>query len=435
MRTRKSRDTTDYITNMAEDTDNPILLMERICELMDKKGDAQEAYSLAVKARNKQALPAQFFAYMALSAFYAGFHAEAFRISKELIYYRGITDPRYLVNHAYYQHTMNPPISQSKLLSASHRPNSRVAIIFTGRLRTFDKTYHNILHNLVDPNMATTFLFCECDRTAEQVASDVKTKWGSFGGVITASERPSEFDNLIDYLLKTQPNIQPDKFNASVPPNYIVNSGSILEYYQFSKGYDLMLEYERKHSVRFDIIVRSRLDIVFGNKMNILDFFDPSLQRTRRAFSDPSIYFESLGNSSIAAIGTHEPAPHVADIPVAPPHDIDKAILSNQYIWTLGHNQVWIGRREAVGQLSFLCYSYGRYNSARPSTFNSESQFTLFCQSRNIHHIRLSMGAGSKYCASRSLNEGLLKSPEDDIDTDIIITILRPRGWGGFTEA
>jgi hypothetical protein len=45
------------------------------------------------------------------------------------------------------------------------------------------------------------------------------------------------------------------------------------------------------------------------------------------------------------------------------------------------------------------------------------------------------MGAGSKYCASRSLNEGLLKSPEDDIDTDIIITILRPRGWGGFTEA
>ena len=221
-------------------------------------------------------------------------------------------------------------------------------------------------------------------------------------------------------------------------PCRIIKGGSILEYYQYKKGYELMLEYERKHDISFDVVIRSRLDIIFGNEMGILDFFNirhespgpqaPQISKSHLTWQ----YFRTMGNPAIAAAGDYRQSPHVPTIQVKPPRDIAEAIAGNQYIWALGNCGTTFGRRHAMGQLSFLCHSYGKYASDRPLGCNSESQFALFCVNNNINLIRLPEGKGTAYCSYKNLAQGLLENPEDEIDKDIIYTILRPPGWGGF---
>ena len=440
----RPRDTPAYASIMTTAISSEILAttLEVMRDLLNEKGDPQAAYSLAVKLGRLQNPPADFLRYMALAAFYSGFHEEAFRISKKLIYARGTPLARDKVNHACYRDAINPPGDQSKWLATSPKENSQVAIIFTGLLRTFDRTYLNILNKLITPNNATVFLMCDSERTVGDLSQDAQSKWGHCGGVMVQHGRSSEFKNLIDYLLKTQPQLQPDKFLDFFPAPVLCAGGSILEYYQFSKGHEVMLEYERKHDVRFEVVIRSRLDIIFGNDIGILDFFNlrpdshtiPEFP-AEGLLSDSWTYFRNLGNAAIAECGNHSPpSDHVPAIQIQPPADIEEAISSSRYLWTLGHNQVWIGRREPMDQLSFLCHSYGKYDSRLPVSYNSESQFVLFCYHHNIQHLRLPEGKGTAYCTKKHLAQDLLENPEDDVDKGIIFTILRPRGWGGFTQ-
>ena len=43
----------------------------------------------------------------------------------------------------------------------------RVAILFTGQYRCFDKTYQNIQQNILIPNDAKAFVYCETSASRE----------------------------------------------------------------------------------------------------------------------------------------------------------------------------------------------------------------------------------------------------------------------------
>ena len=280
-----------------------------------------------------------------------------------------------------------------------------VAVILTGQYRCFDKTSKNIKDFLLIPNNTKVFVYCETSRSKQDFKQDLERKWG--GGVIgdcgVYKERLHEFHAIYKNLVATKPAIQPSKFaRVGFGQSYLWNSGSILEYYQYMKAFDLLSEYEKQTGEKFDIIVRSRLDIVYGECLYLSSFFNRIDSGILERIGNAGKYIMNLGNETLARNNNSNPAHygHICDlsgINFDTEREILEHIRSASYIWTLGPNQVWIGRREIMGKLHKLIYSYGDYDIGSKEGFNSETQFTQFCKAHNIKHFMCGAAMDSKY--------------------------------------
>jgi hypothetical protein len=83
---------------------------------------------------------------------------------------------------------------------------SKVAVLFTGAYRTFDKTYQHILDNILKPNSATAFVLCESSLSDEEFNNNLKSKWNNHIGSIKSvvSTRTEEFNNILEYILNSK---------------------------------------------------------------------------------------------------------------------------------------------------------------------------------------------------------------------------------------
>ena len=178
-----------------------------------------------------------------------------------------------------------------------------------------------------------------------------------------------------------------------------------------------MLEYEKKHNIKFDIVVRMRLDIMIGPRLDLLDFFDDKREKSDK------LYIHSLGNDKIAST-----------IKSTVINNSDRKLNRENYVWTFGPNQIWIGKRSVMDQFYSLIYLYGKYNSGKESTFNSETQFDMFCKERNIEHLIIPTANGGKYLCSRSLNNSLLKNAKDPIEDEGIMWTFIRMPWFNFPK-
>lgn len=312
-----------------------------------------------------------------------------------------------------------------------------LAVIFTGQYRCFDKTSKNIKDFLLIPNNAKVFVYCETYRSKQDLKQDLERKWG--GGVIgdcgVYKERPLEFHTIYKNLVATKPAIQPSKFaRVGFGQSYLWNSGSILEYYQYMKAFELLSAYEKTNGVKFDIIVRSRLDIVYGQPLNISSFFNRVDSGILERIGSPEKYILNQGNKTMAKHNRGNPVHYgyVCDLSgmnFDSPREILNHIQGASYIWTLGINQVWIGRRDIMAKLHKLIYSYGDYDIGSKDGFNSETQFTQFCKAHNIKHFIYASNIDNKYGPfwsdqqyNRSLHKYLLS---ENMPRDMIYAILR----------
>ena len=399
------------------------IFFEVVRWLVDKEGNNLKAYSIAVLAPKSRKIPNkcknpniynwEFDAYKALCAHYSGFDEEAFRIQKDLLYYNGeaYCAHNWLIqNYNFYLARIMKENNINTFINPKRKKDSKMVILFIGQYRTFDRTYWNILKNIIEPNNATVFVFCETDKGMKTLTQIMIDKWGeqTIGGCCAVKSRPSEFKHIENYLFKTKKSLHPDKFNASARPTYITSSGSILEYYYYTKCYDLMLLYEKKHNIKFDIIMRNRLDIITGSELHIQSFFEKINEVERENIGNDDIYMSHLGNGKMKGVMN---TLNRKQIP-----NLLKELNSEKYVWTYGPNQIWIGKRSVMSQFYSLIYLYGKYDSGKESTFNSETQFDMFCKERNIHHFIINSENGSKYLCSRSLNQLLLKDPKDKIE-------------------
>ena len=280
-----------------------------------------------------------------------------------------------------------------------------VAVILTGQYRCFDNTFKNIKDFLLLPNNAKVFVYCETSLTREEFRKNLEIKWGEevIGDCVVYKDRPLEFHQIYKNLIATKPAIQPCKFaQVGFGQSYLWNSGSILEYYQYRKAFDLLSEYEKRTGKKFDIIVRSRLDIVYGERLYLSSFFNRIDSGILERIGDGGKYIMNLGNETLAKNNNSNPAHYgyVCDLS-GEKFDSAREILDHiqeaSYIWTLGPNQVWIGRREIMAKLYKLLYSYGDYDIGFRDGFNSETQFTQFCKAHNIKHFMRWGAADAKY--------------------------------------
>ena len=312
-----------------------------------------------------------------------------------------------------------------------------VAVILTGQYRCFDKIYTNIEKKLLVPNNAKVFVFCETSLTKDEMRKNLERKWGDkvIGGCDVYKERPKEFHNIYKTLIATKPAIQSSKFaRVGFGQSYLWGSGSILEYYQYMKAFDLLSEYEKQTGEKFDIIVRSRLDIVYGECLYLSSFFNCIDSVILERIGDAAKYIINLGNETLAS-NNNSNAPHyghmcdLSGIKFDTEREILDHIRTSSYIWTLGTNQVWIGRRETMRKLHKLVYSYGDYDIGSKEGFNSETQFTQFCKAHNIKHFMRWAALDSKYSPfwrdqqyNRSLRQHISSGK---MPKDFIMAIMR----------
>jgi hypothetical protein len=254
---------------------------------------------------------------------------------------------------------------------------SNNAILITGQFRTLDKIVDSLRRSIIAPNHAVVFVCCETDVDEASVRDVLLSNTSSsmrLGGLLTAPTfRTDEFLAILTMIRSSnRPGLSEQVFERARQADglywhygYVESSGSILQYYQFWKIWNVLLDYERTHGCKFDNIVRARTDIFINHPINVADVFemggflhDSYLRHALQ--EEPSVYMD----------------PFTTDI-----------ASKNDTIVTLGQEQIWIGSRSVFDRLSQLVFHYGLYDSGASFAFNSESQFHCFCRHHGIYHI------------------------------------------------
>jgi len=246
------------------------------------------------------------------------------------------------------------------------------AVIITGQYRSFDKILPSLIKNIIEPNNCIVFICLEGSCQIEPLGITV-------GGIIVEPTfRNSEFQAILDMVRNSsRPGLSPEVFERSRQADglnwqysYVEQSGTILQYYQFWRIWQKVLEYERQHNMKFENIMRTRTDIYISRPIDISNVFSGYIENlyANNKLVEKSKYFDDLARS-------------------------DGVI-------TLGEEQVWISKRENFNILSQLIFHYGLYDSGFPFAFNSETQFHQFCKHHGLKHIGIKEKEWTMYCGS-----------------------------------
>ena len=173
----------------------------------------------------------------------------------------------------------------------------RTAILFTGQLRTIQRTAKIIRENLIEPNDADAFLYCEERLADQQYGSQergsldhVRSEWGSsIKSIEVADSDPHYWSGKDDGDAEGQDagKISRDEYrreraSALAEDNlagrlFYEATGAALEYHQLRCAYEAMCAEEERRGERYDIVCRSRFDVITFRKLIMANYFDPSL--------------------------------------------------------------------------------------------------------------------------------------------------------------
>lgn len=228
----------------------------------------------------------------------------------------------------------------------------RTAVIVNGQERGLRRTVNLLKKNLLVPNDAVMFLACESGNAALTAAYFQGAHYG--GSLILPSLRDTEFNAFMQFLESSgRPAITPEAFTRSSEPwsiSYLHGSGTVIQYYQVWKAWQMILDYERTHNMRFDIVVRCRPDSILTERLDLsLPYFGSERIRSRQ-----------LGSSEVT--------------------------LRDNNVVTFGQEQFWVARRDVFALLGPMVFTYGTWDSGGKYPFNSESFFSQFCKVNNIVH-------------------------------------------------
>jgi hypothetical protein len=236
----------------------------------------------------------------------------------------------------------------------------RTAVIITGQERSLPKLYKHTRSNLLEPNNATLFFACE--------TSNPDQLRGFFDGIEIGGEdmrtsfRTPEFEAFTHALhCGGRPALAEHVFARTRPETweigYVLYGASVLQYYQVLKAWLMVLEYEQKHKMRFDVVVRWRTDALLTEKLDLSTLF-----------SQDELTVRSLGSQRIREKLTPNGLP------------MDRVVI------TLGMEQTWFAKRDVFALLGPMMYMYGAWDNGSKYAFNSETFFQVFCDMNHITH-------------------------------------------------
>lgn len=228
----------------------------------------------------------------------------------------------------------------------------RTAVIVNGQERRLRCTVNLLKQNLLLPNAAVMFLACESGDPGTTAAYFQGAHYG--GSLILPSLRDAEFNAFMQFLnTSNRPAITPEAFGRSGEGwsmEYLHTSGTVIQYYQVWKAWQMILDYERTNGMRFDVVIRCRPDSILTERLDLsLPYFGSERIRARQ-----------LGGADVT--------------------------LRDNNVITFGQEQFWVARRDVFALLGPMVFTYGTWDSGGLFPFNSESFFDQFCKANNIVH-------------------------------------------------
>ena len=167
---------------------------------------------------------------------------------------------------------------------------NRIAILITGLPRlTFD-VKSNIFDFFISKELKdkVDLFFCtwfddNCNFKKLQEEMDFKVLDVSTQCLYTNSYLIKDFNNFNDFC-KTYKNEDPYYILYSLP--YYINSSpltSMYQIYQINRGFNIIKNYSLVNNIKYDIIIRTRLDVEFLNTFT-LDLYDKTIKSKNTFF-------------------------------------------------------------------------------------------------------------------------------------------------------
>jgi len=276
--------------------------------------------------------------------------------------------------------------------------NMKIAVIYTGALRTIRKTIHYLKRNvLLNPNVHV--FACLQHDTPEPIQETEAFLRGALGSHLQSLQW-FDIQNYSEWIILREKNLD----NCSITNNwkdYLRNSGSMIEYYQLYVAYKQMFVAEQQRSMEYDYIIRLRPDNLFAKPvdfhwlqwteqdviarieklyyyMRILNI-ESTPENTIRYFMN-TLLDDSLLTNLSNLIGTYVTNPRV------PISQTSKELLDylhhGSYILTFRANNLYIVRRNLFHMIPSLFAMYGLLKPPQcndPYWFNAENQFQYAC--------------------------------------------------------
>ena len=272
----------------------------------------------------------------------------------------------------------------------------KIAIIFTGALRTVKKTIKYFKKHLLLSSDVDIFACVQNDtsQSDNEWTSWFKEQMGSHLKEITwfSIDKYPHWITHRDLLLE---HIHLDNSWKG----YLRNSGSMIEYFQLQLAYMKMSKYENQNHFSYDYIVRSRTDSIYAKPIDFhwLQWTDEDVAkrveaiRQEMALSNIEITPQNLLKYFMCTIISDDLIPNLEFIladytpsqtEITPNNsEFNHYIKNGRYILTIRKNNLYIVRRDLFHLIPSLGTMYGFMKSpiADNYWFNAECQFRDAC--------------------------------------------------------
>lgn len=277
----------------------------------------------------------------------------------------------------------------------------RVAVIFTGALRTIKKTMRHFKKNVLLNSDVHIFACVQNDtqQLASQMESWIRSEMGEHLKSIEWFSLSSHYNwNESRNMLLNNMNI------SNNIREYLKNSGSMIEYYQLQLAYIKMTLFENQHLFKYDYIIRARTDTIYAKPIDFhwLNWSESDVQnriniiKNELVISNIEISDINIINYFMSTIISDSIIPNIYKLksriilnrdPIPTIDTLHDYIKNGSYILTMRKNLLYIIRRDLFNTIPSLgtFYGYQQYYNSEPGFWwNAESQFEAICYNSNI---------------------------------------------------
>jgi hypothetical protein len=290
----------------------------------------------------------------------------------------------------------------------------RVAVIYTGEVRTIETTIKYFRENVLINNNFHVFATLQSNNI-EYFDNFVKENIGEhLKSIVWLDKNDEKWISIREDLLNKMDNVS-DRWK-----DYLKNSGSMIEYYQIYLAYKNIEEYEKTNSIKYDYIMRIRCDVVLThplyfnwddysvdivkeylydikNEKNIetiisrevfVTFMNSFYHKNRMLCKN--IYYEERENSE-----TFKKITNIIECNEGENNETNKEdifinavyqyLLNGKYAVTLRKNQIFFMKRDLFANIAELGVTYGTHTTTNNDWwFNAESQLEIIFMKNGI---------------------------------------------------
>ena len=272
----------------------------------------------------------------------------------------------------------------------------KVAVIFTGALRTIKKTIRYFKQNVLLDSDVDVFACIQNDTSTpnSEWESWIREEMGEHLKIIMwfSPDEHQDWASIRDKLISHLNLI--DRWK-----NYIKTSGSIIEYYQLYLAYLKMCSYEDTHQ-RYKYIIRVRTDTIFAKPIDFhwLNWTDSEVEEriqtinNELTLSNIEVTPKNTLSYFMSTIISDDLIPNIQNIisryipnqyGVIPTTalELNQYIKTGAYILVIRANNLYVVSRESFNLIPTLSYMYGFLKSPHNDEYwyNAENQFQSAC--------------------------------------------------------